>query len=300
MPASVPEPLSAASRSASVTEQLATALARPGQLAPLPEVALEAMRLADDPNANGADLVRVVSSDPALSARVLKIVNSAFYGARSTVSSIDAAVRVLGFSAIKNIAVAASLTRTFRSARDLGAFDPRALWTHSVAVGTAARLLAQRTGRVDSADAFLAGLMHDIGVIVELQVSREQFLKTLNAVSESLELTFRNAELQFFGATHEAYGEALAIAWHFPASLRQVCGYHHRPEESGNDARLITSIVHAADVMAAQADIGYSRSVELLTISPALVEAIGVTVHDVEAIQLALPMHMADALPALS
>lgn len=284
--------------SVSVAEQLALALTRPGTLAPLPAVALQAMRLAESANANQHDLIRVVSSDPALSARILRIVNSAFYGVRTPVTSLNTAVSVLGFGAIKNIALAASLTRTFRGTKD-AAFDPRTLWMHSVAVGATAQLIAARTKTVDASDAFLAGLMHDIGVIVELQLSPIQFLGVLKAAERNPAMRFRDAELDFFGASHEAYGEALAIAWQFPLNIRQVCGFHHRPLEAADDARLLTSLVHVADIVAAQAGAGFTRTVESLQPDSAIAAAVGVTDAMLAEIRATLPAQIAEVMPLL-
>ncbi|MBC8090073.1 MAG: HDOD domain-containing protein [Phycisphaerae bacterium] len=282
----------------SIAEQLASALTRPGNLAPLPAVALQAMRLAESPNANSHDLVRVISSDPALCARIIRIVNSAFYGMRTPVTSLNTAVSVLGFGAIKNIALAASLTRTFRGTKD-AAFDPRSLWVHSVAVGAAAQLIAARTRTVDASDAFLAGVMHDIGVIVELQLSRIQFLGVLKATERDPALRFRDVERNFFGATHEDYGEALAIAWQFPANIRQVCGLHHRPLESSEDARLVTSIVHLADIVAAQSGAGFTRTVETLEPDANIMRIVGVTDDILAEIRDSLPAQIAEVLPLL-
>lgn len=256
------------------------------------------MQLAESANANSNDLVRVISSDPALSARIIRIVNSAFYGARTPVTSLNTAVNVLGFGAIKNIALAASLTRTFRGTKDIE-FDPRVVWTHSVAVAAAAQLIAIRTRTIDPSDAFLAGLMHDIGVIVELQLSRIQFLGVIKATERDKSLRFRDAELEYFGASHEAYGEALAIAWQFPVNIRQVCGYHHRPQESSDAARVITSIVHIADIVAAQSAAGFTRTVETLEPDIDIASAVGVTDAMLTEIREMLPAQVAEVLPLL-
>ncbi len=120
------------------------AIARVGQLATLPAIALEVMQSAEDPASSGEDLDRVISGDPALCKRVLKIVNSAYSGVRLEVTSVGTAIVVLGYSAVKNIAVAASLARKFRGSAAPSGFEPRDLWMHSIAVAVAARLVAAR------------------------------------------------------------------------------------------------------------------------------------------------------------
>ena len=215
------EPLTSAPAVAATT-LISNAIARAGQMATLPEVALEVMRLAEDPHCTGDDLERLLSRDPTLSARVLRIVNSAFYGMRREVSSVRTALVVLGFSAVKNIAIAASLARIFRVPALPGGFEPRDLWTHAIGVATASRQIAGRVRGVDPSDAFLAGLMHDIGLIVEMQSCREQFVALLADVNANPTLPFRDAELRNIGASHEAFGEALARAWRFPVALQRT------------------------------------------------------------------------------
>ena len=285
----------------SIAAQLTQTLSRPGQhLAGVSHVAIEAMRLAEDPNATGVDLTRVIESDPALSARLLRVANSAFYGARKPMSSVNASVQLLGFSAVKNIAVAASLTRAFRARSSFGSFDPHMMWTHSVAVGVASRLIALRSRRVDPNDAFLAGLLHDVGVIVEMQLAETHFRSTIVALDSDPSLTFRAAEQNNIGATHETFGEALCVAWNFPVALRQVCAFHHAPAKAAPSSQLLTSIVHASDIIAAHAMLGYARTVELPTISRELQDVIGLTADDLAAVEFALPQELASALPSFN
>jgi len=276
------------------------AIARAGQLATLPEIALEVMRLADDPTATGDDLDRVLSQDPALSARVLKIVNSAYYGVRREVTSIGTAIVVLGFSAVKNIAVAASLARMFRVANATTGFEPRELWHHSVAVATAARLIALRQRGIDPSDAFLAGLMHDIGLIVELQACHEPFLATVALAALEPSRGFRVIEEEVIGASHEAFGAALCEAWRFPESLRRVCGHHHQPMLLPDHQRRLTAIVHVADVLAARCALGYARTVDADAPDGDVLAWLGVTDDMLTEMQTALPALVADVMPTLS
>jgi putative nucleotidyltransferase with HDIG domain len=276
------------------------AIARVGQLATLPEVALEVMRLADDPSATGDDLARVLSSDPTLCARVLKIVNSAFYGVRREVTSIGGAIVVLGFGAVKNIAVAASLTRMFRGTPLGHGFEPRDVWVHSIAVATAARLIATQLRTVDPNDAFLAGLIHDIGVIVELQACRDQFAQVLSVAADDSSRPFRAIEQEHIGASHEAFGEALCRSWRFPLELQQVSGHHHAPLHLPDADRRLPAIVHVADVLAGQCAIGFSRTVEDSTISAEVLAWLEVSDVHVDEWRAALPAIVAEVSPLLA
>lgn len=274
-----------------------TAIARAGQLATLPEVALEVMRVADDPAATGDVLSRVLSRDLVLSARVLKIVNSAYYGVRREVTSIGTAVALLGFGAVKSIAIAASLTRMFKSGAIGATFEARELWKHSVAVAIASRLLAGRTRGIDPGEAFFAGLMHDIGIIIELQACSAGLRAVIEAVDADPDLSFRDAELRYLAATHEGFGAALCVSWRLPAVLQRVTGYHHQPLSVPGTLCQMTAVVHVADHLAAQAGIGYSRTVERTAIETPVLELLGLSSAMVESLEAELAAQVAEVLP---
>ena len=282
------------------SDLIRAAIARAGQLATLPEIALEVMRVAENPQATGEDLNRVLSTDPTLVARVLRIVNSAYYGVRREVTSIGTAIALLGFGAVKSIAIAASLTRMFRGGAVGASFEARELWRHSIAVAVGGRLLASRIAEVDPSEAFLAGLMHDIGIIVELQACREGLVAVIGAVSADPLLSFRAAEEQHIGANHEAFGEALSLAWRFPVELQRVTGYHHRPMQLPPHERHLSAVVHVADHLAASTGLGYARTVESGGVSAAVLLVLGVTEADLERTAEALQAEVAEVFPMLN
>ena len=276
---------------------ISNAIARAGQMATLPEVALEVIRLAEHPDSPGNDLERALSTDPTLSARMLRIVNSAFYGVRREVSSVRTAVVVLGFAAVKNIAIAASLSPMFRARALPGGFKLRDLWTHSIGVAAASQLIVGRVRGVDPSDAFLAGLMHDIGLIIEMHACRDQFVAVLANVNANPELSFRDAELRNIGATHETFGEALARAWRFPIALQRVNGWHHSPLLLPPAERQLAAIVHVADHLAARANIGYSRTVESAAPDAEVLDGLSLTLADIDNFAAALPALVLEVAP---
>ena len=146
-----------------------SAIGKAPNLPMLPEIAIRILQLADDPESTVQDMSDAVSRSPELCARILRVVNSAFYGLPGQVSSIHRAVALVGLASIKNIAIAASLTRVFQGRPLSATFAPRDLWTHSMAVAAAARLVATTTTMRLADEAFLAGLIHDLGLMVELQ-----------------------------------------------------------------------------------------------------------------------------------
>ena len=226
-------------------------------IATLPEVTVEIIELVENPVSSARDLHRLVAADPALTARMLKVVNSAFYGLPRQIASINRAVSLLGLNAVKNIAVAASLAKLFRGGNIGPHFDAHDLWTHSCATAAAAKAVAEINGRKGASDeAFLAGLVHDVGILVELQHDRARFAAAIEQAAEGADL--REVERMTLGETHEGFGAALCQHWKFPASLTWVAGHHHDPLTVPTANRDLPLIVHVADQIAGEVSGGFT------------------------------------------
>jgi HD-like signal output (HDOD) protein len=241
-------------------------------IATLPEVTLKIIRLVEDPDSTAQDLNKVITNDPALGARILKVVNSAFYGLPGQIASLNRAIVLLGLNAVKNIAIAASLAKLFRGGQICPTFNARDLWTHSIAVATGSRLLAQKAGLGLPDEAFLAGLIHDLGIIVEMQARRQKFVDALEKADADPKLSFRDAETAALGAHHEQFGTGLCQLWKFPKSMIYVTGYHHRPLELAEGHRTLALMVHIADALAARSGLGWGRDVDSLDLNPRVLE----------------------------
>ncbi|MGP1309967.1 MAG: HDOD domain-containing protein [Phycisphaerales bacterium] len=268
-------------------------------IATLPEITLRIVELVEDPTSTAQDLHAVISNDPALCSRVLKVVNSAFYGLPGQVGSINRAIVLLGLNAVKNIAIAASLAKLFRGGEVNSHFSARKLWAHSSATATAAKLIADkiRLGMPD--EAFLAGLMHDIGVMVEMQYDRHKLITVL----EQLEIDAAGVptndmleiEGQVFNADHQDFGAGLCRKWKFPRSLALVTGYHHDPFALPEEERTLALIVYVADrlVIAAE-ESGYRLDIADDTIMPEALAELDLTQADLDEIAAALPEQLKD------
>src|SRR5687768_11163916 len=161
--------------------QVLAAVKKVTTIATLPEVTAQIIKTVEDPKSSPGQLHKIVSHDPALVTRILKVVNSAFYGLPGQIGSIERAIVLLGLNAIKNIAVAASLGQMFRGAKLCEGFSAKDLWTHCIAVGVTARELARQMKLSMADEAFLAGMIHDMGVLVALQVHPEQVRQVCEA-----------------------------------------------------------------------------------------------------------------------
>ena len=246
-------------------------------IATLPEVTMKIIQLVEDPDSTAQDLNKVISNDPALGARILKVVNSAFYGLPGQIGSINRAIVLLGLNAVKNIAIAASLAKLFRGGKIAENFDARDLWMNSIASATATRLLAQKIGLGLPDEAFLAGLIHDLGIMVEIQARRPQFVEVLDRINNDPTCTMRQAEQEILGATHEQFGQGLCKLWKFPANFQNVTGFHHRPTELERDQRSLTSLVFLADVITKRLGMGFTAGTETSEIDPAMLEELKLT-----------------------
>ena len=253
------------------------------EIATLPEVTLRIIEVVQDPRSTAHDLHKIVSNDPALSARVLRVVNSAFYGLPGQIGSIDRAIMMLGLNAVKNIAIAASLAKMFKKGAICDDFTGKDLWTHSVAVGATNKLITNAIGLAMPDEAFLAGLIHDLGLVAIMQSQSQKLLEIVQMAKAGI--PFRKAEDQVLGTNHQEIGMALAAKWKFPRSFQYVTGYHHNPTDLARENRLLAMVTHVSDLLSSQKQFGITLTVETEEISAEALEEIGLTRGQLDEIQ---------------
>ena len=214
----------------------------------LPEITARIIATVEDPGSSSADLHKIVSHDPALVTRILKVVNSAFYGLPGQIASINRAIVLLGLNAVKNIAVAASLGQLFRGVKLCEEFTAKDLWKHCVGVAVTASDLARGMHIPLVDEAFLAGMVHDVGMLVTLQLMPEQLRQVCEQASTST-TPFCEIEREIVGVDHQQLGQALCELWKFPRPCQLIAAYHHRPAAMPADSRLLVTLVAIADVI---------------------------------------------------
>jgi putative nucleotidyltransferase with HDIG domain len=232
------------------------ALGRVTEIGSLPEVTARILEVVENPKATARNVHEVVRADPALAAKILKIVNSAFYGLPSQIASLDRAIVMLGLSALKNLALASSLIRLFRGQDISEEFTARDLWRHCLAVGVCARLIAQAGKVVQRDEAFVAGLTHDLGLIVAAQVFPEQLRQVVQR-TQAESASFVACETEIIGADHQLLGAAIATKWKFPPNLRNAIGYHHDPLTLQPEFQKLAAAIALADVLCNALHIGF-------------------------------------------
>ncbi len=221
----------------------------------LPTVLSQILAQLNDERSSATDLERIITHDQALSSKVLAVANSAYYGFRHRILTVTRAVLALGYEEIRNICLGASLMGFLHPSTFRDQTAAELLWLHSLTVGEAARILAEKTGAVGLEPAFTAGLLHDLGKVV-LAAFFPDDLDELRAFMNREALSFQEAE-RALDLEHSHIGKALADHWDLPPLLGEAMGYHHEPIGGLTHFNLVAT-VHAADFLAREMGLGHS------------------------------------------
>ena len=226
---------------------------------PMPHVIEKVMAMTQDPDVSVNDLHRVITLDQALTANVLKLCNSAYYGLPRTIGSVSQAVTYLGFRTIRNLVLSAFLSDVYGGAITQGmGLGSNGLWEHSVAAGIAAQQICEKVRRPDAHDlSFTGGLLHDVGKTVLSRHAKEA-QRDVGALVEKKDICYVEAEREVLGFDHAALGAKIADTWNFPPMLVQAIGLHHRPEEARGD-RFFTHVTHLANHLAISVGAGIEQ-----------------------------------------
>lgn len=233
-------------------------IAKVKDLPPISTVVTRAMEMILDPEVSINRLQLLISSDQALSAKILRIVNSAMYSLRREVSTLSHAITVLGLETVKSVIMAASVERVFQAAKDLGT---KLMTDHSWGTALACRAIARRVRYASLEEALVCGLMHDIGKPVLMQNVECRYQEIVSAVYGG-NSNFHQQELLAFGFSHAHVGALLARKWNFPPQLAEAVGYHHSPMAAPTHKQL-ACIVNLADFFMIWMGIGFEKNKDL-------------------------------------
>lgn len=274
--------------------ELSKALGRLTEISSLPEITTKIVQVVEDSRATAHDMHEIVRGDPALATKILKVVNSAFYGLPSQIASLERAIVLLGLSAVKNIALAASLSRLFSVEALSEQFAARDLWRHCIAVGVCARRLADLVHSSHVDELFVAGLVHDMGLLAVQQLFPAK-LKTTVERCQASNLRFCAVEEELVGADHQTFGGALAARWRFPPGLRYAVAYHHDVEALQPEFQRTTALVYVADTLCCRARHGFWLTGHTQEIPGTVLDMVGLKPEQLDPVLDELPERIEEA-----
>ncbi len=210
----------------------------------IPAIMMEIARLLEKPNATANELARIIGRDQGIASKVLSIANSPLYGLPRKVSTIDFAILIIGFEDIRNIVTALSMVESFKNKTDKN-LNQKQFWLHSILTGLAAKKFAEELGYKNGSEAFVAGLIHELGIPVIHKYFHTNFIVITEKV-KTAKISFMESEYEVLGLTHQEIGRYLAIKWNLPLSLCDAILNHHTPNLS-KESRTLTALIHLAD-----------------------------------------------------
>lgn len=230
------------------------------RLVSLPEVCIRVNEMLDDQTITAADLGHVISQDTSLTARLLKIVNSSYYGFQAKIETVSRAVTVVGLRELRGLVIAASAVETFSNVPDT-ILNKVKFWRHSLYCGVIARLLAEQCHVLHSERLFVAGLLHDIGkLIIAQRLPTETRMIALEA--DSGNRSEFEVEQDFLGFNHAEVGGELMLAWNMPETLFESVAYHHEPQRAEKGV-METCLIHLANIFTDEAEQGLDMTKEV-------------------------------------
>ncbi len=241
----------------------------------LPGVIARLSAMAEQSTVSVDEMARVVMTDQVLSAKVLRLVNSAFYGSYGRVSTVSAALLRLGVNVVKSLAISSSIFEIMEK-------NIVGLWEHSMGVAVAASALAGRLKMKDPDEISTAALLHDIGKVI-IKIKLEDDYGKLTALIEEKDLLMIEAERELLDTDHAEIGAWLAQTWHLPQNLVEPIAWHHHVERSTTH-QAKTAVVHVADVLTRAAAFGYAGDTLVPRIQQAAWTRLGLTESLLESI----------------
>ncbi len=244
----------------------------------LPETFAKINAMVADPDTTAKQIGKVISSDPPIAAKTLKVVNSAFYGFPTRISTITHAIVILGFATVRSIVLSSTILQAFGKRSRSPQFDRAKFWQHSVGCGAAAKVIARHCGQAKLEEFFIAGLLHDVGKIIIDQYLHDEFMMIVDKVAQE-NCLIRDAEEAVLGTDHAQIGAHLFNQWKLPEMLVRAVANHHTPHQAG-DYIPQASILHVADVFTRALMLGSGGDRKIPQIHPKAWQELGLRAED--------------------
>lgn len=237
-------------------------------LPPLPAVVVRVMQTINDSSTSAADLNRLIAGDQALASKVLRLVNSSYYGFPRRIATVTHAVVILGFNTVRNLTTSLGVFNAFDNRGAKTALDRDKFWAHSLGTAVAASVVARRKNIAAKMveEVFVGGLLHDIGKLFLDQYFPDQYAIALK-LAGAAKISTWDAEKTALGVGHALVGKRIAEKWNLPPSLTSMIMLHHQPAFAKEHFE-ITAIIQAADMVARKLDIGSGGDALVPALSP--------------------------------
>lgn len=211
-------------------------------LPPLPNITMEIIGMIDNPNINVQTLSKAIAKDQVITTKVLKVANSPFFSYPRVISTVDFAITILGFETVKEIVLSASYIGHFKNYKN-DQFNTESFWLHLISSSVISREIAKAIKYPLVGEAFIAGLIHDIGIFIMSQFFQKEFSQFLEIYATE-EKNIIQIENEIFGSTHAEIGSWLLEKWNFPPQLVEAVKHHHSPENATINPKLTTIIYY--------------------------------------------------------
>lgn len=219
----------------------------------VPVVVNQVLTELENPNADLDEVAEIIMADQVLTLRILRLINSAFWGLKHQVQSLKEAIVYMGFKEIRNVVLTTWLVNAFVS--KVAHIRIETLWEHSFGCALVSRLIARRIKYHNPEQAYLAGLLHDIGEVILCQYFAEEFAQVLQLAEEKM-ISLQEAEDEVLGINHTNIGRWMIEQWHLQKALAEVIEWHHDPRRASQDPELV-AIANIADMFCRLRNIGY-------------------------------------------
>jgi len=213
----------------------------------LPTIVIEAERLLNDPKAGTKELGALIAQDAPITAKVLRIANSAYYGMAEPCVSTEQAAAVLGMRVLRNVLTQAAVINQFAHLRGVNGFDIDEIWRHSIATGHVCATLAKRCKtplNLTPEEFYVCGLLHDLGKIVMLSSLGEDYIKVIQQAKQD-GVPLQRAEDTEFGFNHTDVGSVVATRWNLPEDVARAIQFHHGPREAVENDPVVSLVANA-------------------------------------------------------
>ncbi len=206
----------------------------------MPTIVAKLLEMIDNPSTSASGLAKLISSDQALTARILKLANSSYYAFTNQIKTVQLAISLLGFNTITNLAISLTLTKRFNTEYRDDDFDRMRYWEHCLAVAIVGKRLSEELKIGAPSEIFTIGILHDIGKLIIHEYLHPRYLEIEKRTRDMGE-TSQMAEMVVIGVDHTQIGSWLCQSWKLPMDIENAVGFHHEPEK---DPSIETAMIH--------------------------------------------------------